>query len=509
MNIQPAFTLLAALHRRAPHPALLALPLGALSVLAYAPFNLFPVMLLCLAGLFAFWRGATPGRAAASGFAFGLGAFGMGVSWVYVSLNVYGEMPAVFAAGSTFLFCAYLALYPALAGWLAARLATGRAWLDVPLFASSFVLAEWLRGWVFTGFPWLAVGYSQSPPSPLAGFAPVLGVFGVGWVTAMVAALIVFLARSHGRWLGGAVAGVALLGWVLGSLSWTQPLPREISISLMQTNVEQSLKWRPDFLARLLEDNHAIAAVSPARLMVLPETTLPLLTEHLPPGYLERLAQVAQKSGGDLVLGVFERNARGEIFNSAISLGASPSQRYAKSHLVPFGEFSPPFFSWVYSMLKMPMSDQTRGAPDQPPLQVAGERVAVNICYEDVFGEEIARGAREAGLLLNLSNLAWYGNSWAQPQHLQIARMRALETGRPMLRATNTGMTAVVEPDGQVRAQLPAFTRGVLQVLVRGTTGLTPYVRWGNWPVVVLCVVFMALAWGRRVGNLLPTRSQS
>jgi apolipoprotein N-acyltransferase len=224
-----------------------------------------------------------------------------------------------------------------------------------------------------------------------------------------------------------------------------------------------------------------------------------LLTEYLPRGYLERLAEVARKSGGDLVLGVFERNASGQIFNSAISLGVSSSQRYAKSHLVPFGEFSPPMFSWVYSMLKIPMSDQTRGAPDQPPLLVAGQKVAVNICYEDVFGEEIARGAQGATLLLNLSNLAWYGNSWAQPQHLQIARLRALETGRPMLRATNTGMTAVVEPDGSVRAQLPAFTRGVLQVLVRGTEGTTPYLRYGNALVLAVCALIVAAAfiWSR------------
>ena len=472
---------------------LLACGLGALSVLAFAPFHYSPLLLLTLAGLFAVWRGQSVRAAALSGFSFGLGLFGAGVSWVYVSLHTYGGMPAVFAGASTLLFCAYLAVYPALAGALFAKLRSHRALFDIPLLAACWTMAEWLRGFVFTGFPWLNVGYSQTPPSPLAGFAPVLGVYGVGMVLALCAALVACFAIKHRRPLAIGLAAIALTGWGVGSVKWTQALPQEISVSLMQTNVEQSLKWRPEFLAHLLEDNHTIAAMSPARLMVLPETTLPLLIEQLPPGYLDRLARIARAGGGDLVLGTFDRDGAGQIFNSAISLGASPVQRYAKSHLVPFGEFSPPLFSWVYSMLKMPMSDQTRGRTDQPPLSVAGEKVAVNICYEDVFGEEIARSARNATLLLNLSNLAWYGDSLAQPQHLQIARLRALETGRPMLRATNTGMTAVVEPDGSVRAQLPAFTRGVLQVLVRGTTGTTPYVRWGNVPVVLLCAGLIVL----------------
>jgi apolipoprotein N-acyltransferase len=336
----------------------------------------------------------------------------------------------------------------------------------------------------------------------LAGWAPVIGVYGVSWMLALVAASLAAWAVSRHKMLAAPLAAAILIGSGLGWVTWTQPLNREISVSLMQTNTEQSVKWRPDFLPRLLEDNHQLASISPARLMVMPETTLPVLIENLPPGYLERLARVARAHGGDLVFGVFERNAQGHIFNSARSLGMSPSQTYAKQHLVPFGEFSPPLFYWVYSLLTMPMSDQQRGAPDQPPLAVAGEQVAVNICYEDVFGEEIARRAPGATLMLNLSNLAWYGNSLAQPQHLQIARIRALESGRPMLRATNTGMTAVVEPDGQVRAALPAFTRGALQVLVRGTTGLTPYVRVGNAAVLLLCVLSLLLV-------LLPRRHQT
>lgn len=494
------FPLPGAIRQGLHHPliaGLAALLLGLFTVLGYQPVGLMPVPFFTLAALFMLWREGTVLQAAWHGFAFGLGLFGGGVSWVYVSLHVYGGMPALAAGLSTLLFCAYLALFPALAGGLFAWLRRGGGW-DVPLVAVCWALTEWLRGWVLTGFPWLAVGYTQTPPSPLAGLAPVFGVYGVGLAVALLAGLLAFSTAAQRKIAGACLAGMAIVGWGVGAISWTQPLPREISVSLMQTNVDQGLKWRPEMFDHLLEDSRAMVAVAPAQLMVLPETSLPVLVEQLPKGYLDQLAHLARSRGGDLVLGVFERNAAGQIFNTALSVGASPLQRYAKSHLVPFGEFSPPLFSWVYSMLNMPMSDQTRGAPDQPLLQVAGEKVAVNICYEDVFGEEIARGARDATLLLNLSNLAWYGNSWAQPQHLQIAQLRALETGRPMLRATNTGMTALVRPDGRVDAALPAFKRGVLQVLVRGTTGLTPFVRWGNTPVVLFCVAACLVACGLR-----------
>ncbi|HHW64413.1 MAG TPA: apolipoprotein N-acyltransferase, partial [Rhodocyclaceae bacterium] len=227
-------------------------------------------------------------------------------------------------------------------------------------------------------------------------------------------------------------------------------------------------------------------------LVVLPETTLPTLLDRLPEGYLDWLARLAGEAGGDLVMGVFRRDEAGHIYNAAISLGTAPLQHYAKQHLVPFGEYSPPLFGWFYKLAQIPMSDQTRGARDQAPMHFGDQRVALNICYEDLFGAELIRTLPEATLLLNISNLAWYGDSLAQPQHLQIARVRALESGRPMLRSTNTGMTALVQPDGSVAGVLPEFERGVLRVEAQGFTGLTPYARWGDWLAIVAALLVVA-----------------
>lgn len=478
---------------------------GGASVLAYAPFGLFPVAAIALGVLF--WllgpgapealRSASPGRRARGGFgigfAWGLGAMLAGVSWLYVALHRFGGMPMPLAALAVLLFCAFMGAFAGLSGALFGALRQGRAGRDALLFAAVWLVGEWVRGWAFTGFPWLASGYSQSPPSPLAGFAPVFGVFGVGGLLAAVAALVVAAACAR-SWRPALVALLLVAaGAGLRLVAWTAPVGERLQVALLQPNIEQSLKWRPEMLQHWLEVNLSMLRDNPAPLVVLPETTIPLLIDHLPPDYRDALARTAAQHGGDVILGTFTRDADGHIFNAAVSLGRSPTAYYAKQHLVPFGEYSPPLFSWFYALASIPMADQTRGAPRQPPMTLAGQKVAVNICYEDVFGEELIRSLPEATLMLNLSNLAWYGDSLAQPQHLQIARLRALETGRPMLRATNTGMTALVAPDGHVEAVLPAFEAGALHVEVRGYQGLTPYARWGNWPAVAAALAVLAV----------------
>ncbi|WP_332671120.1 apolipoprotein N-acyltransferase [Aromatoleum sp.] len=474
-------------------PALLSFGAGGASVFAFAPFEIFPAAFGSLAVLAALlqrargWRGGF-----GAGFAWGLGAFLAGVSWLYVALNRYGGMPMPLAGFAILLFCAYLALFPALAGGLFVRFARGGALRRAALFAGLWATGEWLRGWLFTGFPWLAVGYSQTPPSPLAGFAPVLGVYGVGGLVAFVGALLAFTTwRRAAPAFGGAFAVVlvASAGAGLARVAWTEASGDPIEVALIQTNIEQNLKWRPERLSDWLETNAQLAREHVADLVVLPETTLPILADRLPAGYLDMLAAPARARGGNLVLGAFVRDADGGIYNAAISVGASQSAVYAKQHLVPFGEYSPPLFGWFYRLVDIPMSDQTRGGPTQPPMALGDQRVAVNICYEDVFGRELIRSLPDATLMLNISNLAWYGDSFAQPQHLQIARMRALETGRPMLRSTNTGMTAVVNPDGSVAAALPAFTRGALRLEVRGYAGLTPYARWGDRAAMLIALL--------------------
>lgn len=487
----------------------IAAALGAVTVAGYAPFSLFVLPLLTFAALFLLWQRAACARdAALLGFAFGLGWFGTGVSWVYISLHTFGAMPAPLAAAATLLFCAYLALHPAIVGYLSRRFAIPSALNWIVFVPAVFTLLEWLRGWLFTGFPWINPGYSQVPASPLTGYAPVFGLHGITlllFATAGALSLIwVEELRSRLRTLWPwPVALIAI--WVAGvglkTVAWTEPTGSRVTVSLLQGNIAQDMKWREDQLRATLDTYLGMVGNSNARLIILPETALPLFLRDVPADYLEALAAHARRNNGDVLLGIPERLPNGDYYNSVVSVGSAGRQTYRKSHLVPFGEFIPlrPLLGAVVSRLAIPLQDFARGTPEQQPLAVAGEQVAVNICYEDAFGEEILRQLPQASLLVNVSNVAWFGRSIAPRQHLQIAQMRALETGRYMLRATNTGMTAVINPQGAVEAVAPEFAPAVLTHSVPGMRGATPYVRWGNAVALALCLVALAIAlFGRR-----------
>jgi apolipoprotein N-acyltransferase len=479
---------------------------GAVAVAGFAPLDAYPVPLLSLAVLLFLWHAAAPSAAFALGFAFGAGLFGVGASWVYVSLHDFGMMPAPLAGLATLGFCAILSLYPAAAGWCLARLRPPPALAALLAFPALWTLAEWLRGWVFTGFPWLAIGYSQTD-SPLSGLAPVLGVYGVSWAAALVsgAAVLVATGDRRARVAGGCAIAIAIgAGYALTHASWTTPEGAPLRVALLQGNVPQDLKFDARRYAATLETYRRLVQASDAALIVLPETAVPRFFDAVDPDYWNELARLARNRRADVLVGVPVRDAQGRYFNSMISLGVSPPQIYSKSHLVPFGEFVPPGFRWIVDTVAIPLADFSRG-PDRPrPLALAGQRVAPDICYEDAFGEDIVRQLPEATLLVNASNVAWFGDSLAPSQHLQMSRMRALETGRYMLRATNTGVTAVIDPRGRVRARLPQFTEGALQDEAQGYSGATPYVRGANMPVVVLCALSLAaaaaLARRRRVG---------
>ena len=480
---------------------LIAFLLGACSVAAFAPLGWFPAIWMTLAGLFGLLSRTIDENGSARdgaliGGAFGGGFFLAGVSWIYVSLSVFGGMPAPVAALATLIFCVAMALYPALAGALFVRFAPAAAWRRSLLFAALWTFAEWLRGWVLTGFPWLAIGYSQTPPSPLAGFAPLLGVYGVSLLTALVAVLI-FQASSRDNRRGSiaAVAAIFLCGGLLLNQAWTTPQGEPMRVALLQGNIAQDLKWRPERFEESLRTYHRLMRDNPAQLTVLPETALPVFLHEIPASYLDEMQKLAARHDGDLLFGIVSGD-RGGYANSAINIGASGTQRYDKTHLVPFGEFIPPGFGWFMAMARVPMSDFARGAEKQPPMRIGGRQVAINICYEDAFGEEIIGALPAAGLLVNISNVAWFGDSLAPAQHLQIARMRALETGRMMLRATNTGMTAIIGADGQVRGVLEPFTRAALTGDVQAYAGSTPFARWGNWPAVTLALL-LVLAFAR------------
>ncbi|MBI5660060.1 MAG: apolipoprotein N-acyltransferase [Nitrosomonadales bacterium] len=467
------------------------------AVPGFAPFPLFPFALFALAALFVMWLRAGNARAAAGlGFCFGLGLFGAGTGWIYIALHDYGNMPFVLALPATGLFAALLALFPALAGYAQARLgAPGRARLLLAMPAA-WALLEWLRGLLFTGFPWLAIGYSQAASSPLAGYAPLFGVYGVSLAVAANAGLLASLWLRKGR-LGATLVALAALwfgGEALRAVEWTQAQGEPFKVSLLQGNIPQEMKFREEKLAVTLETYRRLALQTDARLIVLPETALPLLRQEVPESYAAILRDHARRNGGDMLIGAFERE-QGQYYNSVFTLGVAESQSYRKNHLVPFGEFIPlrPVLGWLINeVLNIPMSDLARGGLPQTPLDVAGQKVAVNICYEDVFGEEIIRALPEATLLVNVSNDAWYGNSHAAMQHNQISQMRALETGRMMLRATNTGVTSIIGRDGRILHMLPQHREGVLTGQVQGYAGGTPYMRWGNAAVLLLAALMLA-----------------
>ncbi len=478
-------------------PYVVALLAGATAVLGFSPFDSFPATLGALAVLIHLWLGAASPRAAARiGFFFGLGLYGAGASWVYVSLNRFGAMPVPLAAVATLCWCAFLALFPALAGWIEARIArdsgasvTLRAIFLIPAL---WTLLEWSLSWFLTGFPWLAFGYTAID-DVLSGFAPAGGVYAVTLAMAMAAGLAWCAALGHARWrAAGALALLLASGYGLRAAAWTTPVGEPLRVALLQGNVPQEMKFDPERYERTLDTYARLAGESNARLIVLPETAVPRFLDLVEPAFLERMKAAALRNKGDLLLGVPLRTGPEIYLNSAISLGVSPPARYDKVHLVPFGEFVPPGFGWIVRVLSIPLADFSRGGTDQRPMEIAGQRVAVNICYEDAYGAEIIRQLPEATLLVNISNVAWFGDSIAPAQHLQIARMRALETGRAYITAANTGITAAIDPDGTVRLRMRQFARGRIEFEVRGYSGATPYVRFGDWPAVLLALLAVA-----------------
>ncbi|HTH94427.1 MAG TPA: apolipoprotein N-acyltransferase [Rhodocyclaceae bacterium] len=472
---------------------LLVFVAGVSQVAAFAPLGWWPLGLFSLAVLFASWRDTTPREAAWRGFAWGLGCFAAGVSWVYVSMHDVGEMPAPIAVVLTLLFAAYLAIYPAFSAWLATRLRGG-----VFVAAAAWTLGEWLRGTIATGFPWLAVGYAQTN-SPLAGYAPLLGVYGVSFAVAIIAAAAVHWWHMRCAWMLIFASSALLIGFGLRAVLWTQPIGAPFSVSLLQGNIPQALKWDPARLDLSLRAYADLAHAHPAQLLVLPETAIPLMFVDIDHDYLRSLTSGERNVLLGAAVGVMDGDHAGYA-NGAVMLTPQglPDRAYFKHHLVPFGEFTPKGFQWFLDLMQIPMSGFTPGAETQKALSFDGQTLMPNICYEDLFGEEVIRGVPQSTVLVNLSNTAWFGHSLAQPQHLQISQMRAIETGRMMLRATNTGMTAAIAPDGKVLAALPAFTRDALTVEAQGYTGETPYVRIGNAGVLLLVFGVIAGAVYRR-----------
>jgi len=491
---------------------ILAALAGAACVFGFAPYYAWPVPMLALVVPFLAWsRAQSARRAFAAGYAFGLGFFLAGVSWIYVALHDFGEMPAILAAIAVLLFCAFLSLFPALAGWATARFAANPGWRLV-LAPAAYTLAEMLRGWIFTGFPWLAIGASQVPSSPLAGAVPVVGMYGVSLAACFAASLgaIALRRESKVRTRSAMVIAIALLfgvGAGLRFVQWTQPSGPAILVALLQGNVAQELKWRDEERVRTLEDYREMIAAARARVVVLPETALPASFDALPPDYVQGLREIAKRDGKDIVLGVIERERSGSAmayYNSVVTLTADKPAFYRKRHLVPFGEFIPPGFGWVFAVLKIPMGDLARGAERQGALTADGTAFGVAICYEDLFGREVIDALPAARILLNVTNDAWYGHSLAADQHLQASQVRALEAGRWMLRATNTGVTAAIDERGEVVSRLPQYTKATLVADAQPLMGMTPYARCGDLLALgIAAAIALLAAWRGRAFDAL------
>lgn len=480
---------------------MLALAAGALFPLAFAPYGQAWLAPLLLAGLFYLWQRAdNPLSAFWQGYLFGLGQFGFGVWWVFVSMHQYSGAGVLEAAILTALLIAFLALYPALAGWLAVwlRRPASFTWTVLGL-PSIWIAVEWLRGWLFTGFPWLEVGYSQVD-SPLAGFVPLIGGYGAGWLTALTAAVLLLVWQKRlaaGGWL--AVAGLVwLAGAGFKSISWTKPAGGPFQAVLLQGNVPQDLKWQPETQHRILATYLGMTRRHwGADLIVWPETAVPAFYHQVRDSLIDPLDREAKAHGADVLVGVpVLEPTTDRYYNALISLGES-SGRYYKRHLVPFGEFLPlrPALEFILEMIQIPLSDFSPGDRNQELLKAAGFPLAATICYEDAFARDALVGLPEAAYMVNVSNDAWFGDTIAPHQHFQMARMRALEAGRYLLRATNTGITAVIGPKGEVIAQAAPFVQAGLSESVVPLTGATPYVIWRDWPL--LLGIFGVLAWGR------------
>ncbi|MET0066602.1 MAG: apolipoprotein N-acyltransferase [Candidatus Thiodiazotropha sp.] len=480
-------------------PVLLAVLSGALTTLAYAPFNLWFFAILGPLGLFLIWqwRGGAGFR---TGFGYGFGLLGSGVSWLYVSIAQFGDLGWLFPLLLTLAFILFMALYYGAFGWWAGRFSRLPESLRFMLvYPALWVAVEWLRGWFLTGFPWLQLGYSQID-SPLAGYAPILGVLGTSWAVMLSVGLLwALLGQSRKRLLNvGLLSLVWLGGGLLGLIHWSQPVAEPLRVALIQGNIPQAEKWLPEQLAPSLVRYAKLSRDAlDEDLVVWPETAVSAFQHQVEEAFITPLETTVRNRGSHLVFGVVQMDDKRErYYNALVALGNDQRDRYYKGHLVPFTEYLPwaPLFRPLVDLFTLPMSDFSAREAAKPLMQVGPHRVGMSICYEDAFGNEMIQALPEATYLINVSNDAWFGDSLAPRQHLQIARMRALETGRYLLRATNTGISAIVAPDGRLQAVAPLLREAVLKGEIQPMQGMTPYARFGNLPLLMLLAAAVGIA---------------
>lgn len=483
---------------------LLAAVAGALAVLGFAPFSIAPMPVVALAVLFQVLIGRRPGQAALIGLAFGIALMGLGVSWVRISLNEFGNLDAWIANLLAALFVLIMASYYALLGWLLAVLSRQRCRWTTPilLFPALYLLLELLRGWLFSGFPWLVLGTSQVD-TPLAGYAPLIGANGLTLVLAVSAGLLWSAARWDMRRGFAALLGLLAI-WIIGAgldrynWGWDEGAP--IRVAVVQANTKQSAaKWDPDELLPTLKAHLELTRerLDEADLIVWPETAVPAFRHEVERVLFGNLQRTAEQEHVQFVIGIPVMEPDGRYYNALVSTG-SADDTYFKRHLVPFGEFMP-LKAWLgplADLFDVPMSSFSPGEGNKPLLQVGKHSVGVAICYEDVFPDEFRQAIPEARYLINVSNDSWFGDSLAPHQHLQAARMRAMELKRWLVRATNTGVSAIIDERGRVVAEVPLFVRGTAVAKLQPRSGRTPFAVFGSWTVIIVALLMLLIAVG-------------
>ena len=486
---------------------LYSLSAGALTTLAFAPFDYNWSVFVTLAIVFYLWEKLSAKQAAFSGWLFGLGLQCTGVSWIYYSLHIHGGTPTFFAVTLIFLLCSYLSIYTALAAYTVNRFLPDKPVLRLMLFyPASWLVFEWLQGYVMTGFAWMQLGYTQID-LPLAGFAPLLGNHGVGGLLAVCAgALALLFTELLSRGLDtkdrskrvvkfGMVAILPVLvllfsGSLLKSINWTEKDGEPTNVSVIQGNIAQKDKWRLQMKQPTFDLYRGMSlAEKNVDLIVWPETAVPDYRHRVGP-YLQQLEQAMKLRDTDLLLGIFVRNDEGRVLNSVLNVRGGI---YSKRHLVPLGEYIPLRFliEFFNSWVNIPMSDIASAEEEQPLVMAAGIPLGISICFEEAFSRDVIRDLPEAKILINVSNDAWFEDSHEAHQHHAIARMRALEAGRYMIRSTNTGITSFIGPHGEVIKQLPQFEVAVLNGDVQPLSGATPFVRWGDWLILGICSLLL------------------
>lgn len=493
-----------------------ALIAGLLFPLAFAPFHFHAIAFLSPCLLLVAWLSASNKRAAFRGWLFGVGEFSTGISWVYISIHIYGQAPIPLAVFITGFFVLYLSLFPALQGYLLARFfPSNNAYKWTLIYPTSWVIFEILRTWLFTGFPWLLIGYTQVG-TILQSFAPILGVFGVSYIVVCISSLIVLFFINLKKPLRASIfcsflITIFLLGFFLAKITWTQPSSQPITTALIQGNIQQELKWQPQQILKTLNLYVNYSRLNFDKdLIIWPEAAITLPQTEMG-DFLERLNRLVLQNKSAIITGIPIISSQ-KIYNGIIAIGNS-SGVYTKRHLVPFGEYIPLkfVFNFVMNSFNIPMSDVTAGPKQQKPLQLKNILIAPYICYEIAYPLEFLTFLPQANLLLTITDDSWFGKSIASAQHLQMGQMRAIETGRYLLFSGNTGITAIINPKGQIERSLKPFEENVLTGKVYAMSGNTPWITWKMWPLLLLlaisCVLSLLPHGGRRAAGTERERS--